>query len=48
MGSPYSNLNNYPGCDSANTRGAESVRRGGQGGACAPPGEEDLYRREAE
>lgn len=45
--SPFSNLNNYPGCDSASTGGAEFVWRGGQGGAYAPPGEEELYRAES-
>lgn len=46
VGSPFSNLNNYPGCDSASTEGSASVWRGGESGAYAPPGEEELYRAE--
>lgn len=45
-GSPVCDLNKYPGCDSTSTGGAESVWRGGQGGAYAPSGEANPFRAE--
>ncbi|KAG0631240.1 hypothetical protein M758_1G237800 [Ceratodon purpureus] len=46
VGSGMLDSGSYPRCDSASTGGAVSVWRGGQGGACSQPNEEELYKAE--